>query len=144
MDPTAQNDQQNPVAQPVQPAPPAPAPTTGSTGYVKKESEPVPVTNEIIQPVEQAPVIEKELAEIGVEKVQSEPNLTLADQKAGFTLAKESTPYPTAPTGIVKLPLTDEEMKQAKKLSPKFSVRWLEEMLEKIKLKMKKGGTYVA
>lgn len=140
MDPTAQNNNTVGDAQQPQPQPTTPAPTTGSVGYVKKEAEPIP-SQEVIQLTEQEPVIEKELAEIGVEKVSSEPNLTLADQKAGLSLAKESNPHPTAPTGAVKLPMTEEEEKKIRgSIGVRYSVRWFAEQVHKLRLKMEKGA----
>lgn len=66
-------------------------------------------THEFMQSTEVAPSISQEVKEAGVEVVTDTPELTLTDQNAGISLAKESVVHPTAPTGAVHTPLTQEE-----------------------------------
>lgn len=107
MDDTAQP--QSAVSQSAQPAPP-PVPS-GPVGIAQKEQAPV-INQEYIKPSEPEPSIPKEVVEAGVEKVLENAVLPPDVEKLDVRLAKESTPVVTKPTGIVSLPMTEEEVKK--------------------------------
>lgn len=112
-------------------------------GTPQKEQQPVPSeVSEFVRPSEVEPTIHPELAEIGVEKVKEVQDLTLEDKKAGLSAAKESVPVSTAPTGLVQLPMTEEEAKRTiKTTSPSESRHWLAALVKKIsKLFLKYGS----
>ena len=111
-------DQNVPVAQPVQPLPQAP------TTAVHKEAEPFS-TDELIKPSEPEPTLHEEVENAGVEAKKEVPNLTLEDKKAGLTLAKESTPVTTQPTGITRIMTQEEAEKEAKNKKAGNSIVWL-------------------
>jgi hypothetical protein len=68
------------------------------TGHHGKESEPVHIT-----PSEALP-LHPEVEQAGVEVTKEAPQLTAEDHAAGLSLAKESTPVSTQPSGAVQLP----------------------------------------
>lgn len=108
----------------------------------QKEQQPVASeTSEFIKPSEAEPIIHPELAEAGVEKVKEVPDLTLEDKKAGLSAAKESVPVSTAPSGLVQLPMTEEEARQTiKKTSISDSRHWLAVLVEKVFQLLKYGS----
>ncbi|MBI2074761.1 MAG: hypothetical protein HYT83_02895 [Candidatus Levybacteria bacterium] len=65
-----------------------------------------------MKPSEPEPSIPKEVVEAGVEKVLENAVLPPDVEKLDVRLAKESTPVVTKPTGIVSLPMTEEEVKK--------------------------------
>lgn len=83
------------------------------------------------------PEIAPEVAEAGVEvtPVQHTPKIHPDAAKAGLSPAKEATPVITTPTGIIKLPMTEEEAKEVRKVyGIKDSMRWRAELvLEQLK-----------
>lgn len=111
-----------PIAVPASTVPPGPSvPIAGH-----KEAEPVRVTadvSEIVIPSEQAPELHPEVEAAGVEVSPNHevPQLTLADKKAGLDYAKEATPVVVQPTGMVQLPMTEEQAKQTINVHKKFS-----------------------
>ncbi len=122
------NPTQPPVQSSVQPQSQAPTPPAGQVGSVQKEAAPVKAQTEFIKPTEQAPQIDQELKEAGVESVPDiqKPNLTLEDKKAGLGLAKEHTEVPTQPQSSI-LQASGEDAKKILKTHKSFrdSVRWL-------------------
>lgn len=93
---------QGPVAPPVSP---------------QKEVEPVVqgAVGEYVAASETEPRLDSKVREAGVEKVSELPNLTLEDQRAGIEYAGEITPVATQPVSAISLPMTEEEVQQAKK-----------------------------
>lgn len=91
---------------------------------------------ELVAPSDQEPTLHPEVAEAGVEVAKNNhlPKIHPDAEKLGVALSKEATPVITAPSGKITLPLTEEKAKEAKKLSTKFSIRWLAELvLEQLK-----------
>lgn len=84
-------------------------------------------TAEFVKPSEPEPVLSQEVKSAGVENVSEMPRLTNEDAKAGIQLAKEAVPPATEPTGIVELPMTEQEAKKVIKLHKKLadSLYWL-------------------
>lgn len=80
-----------------------------------------------IEPSEKEPQIHPEVAEAGVERVSSTPELTPEAQKTGLRLAKESTPVSTQPSGAVQLPISEQKSKNILRFHKKVanSVTWL-------------------
>lgn len=109
----------------------------------QKEQQPVsPEISEFVKPSEAEPVIHPELAEAGVEKVKEVPDLTLEDRKAGLSAAKESVPVSTTPSGLVQLPMTEEEAKRTiKTTSVSDSRHWLAVLVEKVFQLLKYGSS---
>ena len=104
--PPQDQSQVPPVVPPVvQPAAPV--------GVPQKEVGPPPVVvPDYIKPSgpEVEPSIPPELAQHVEAVINPErPQLTDEDKKLGITLAKETVPVATAPTGMVQLPATEEE-----------------------------------
>lgn len=148
MNPTAQNtnDQtvntnqtpqnqpnQGQVASSVQPTP---------VGSVQKESGPA-VATDFIKPTEKAPEVPAQLTELGVEATPSQesPKLSLEDKKAGLGLAKESTAVITSPSGMVTLPMSGQQAKQALHRKVSDSMRWLAMLiLRQLKKQETKSG----
>lgn len=102
----------------------------------QKEQQPVVSASpqeELIKPSETEPVVYPELSEIGVEKVSEAPKLSVEDQTAGLSLASESTPVVTKPTGAVQLPMTEREAKQVLKMHKKIadSIVWMATLIIK-------------
>ena len=116
---------QQPVSQPQSQLPVQQVPLAGS---INKEAGPVVIqdVSEILKPTEPEQNIQEEVLEAGVEKVSDKPNLTPEHAKFGIELAKESTPVSTTPSGIVKLPMTEEEAIKNIKIHKKItdSARW--------------------
>lgn len=102
--------------------------TSAILGSVQKEQGPSVLVSEQtpLTATEKTPVLHPEVKEAGVEVV-SQPVLTAEDQKAGLSLAKESVPPITEPSGIVQL----EYLKNAGGGSSN-SVFWLYKLMEKI------------
>lgn len=112
------------VAQPIGTPLPTPRPA------LKEQMPAVPVMTEaapLIAPSETEPEIVKELADIGVEKVSHTPTITEDHKNAGLELAKESVPVTTAPSGMIQLPITEEEAVKTVKFHKKISdsIVWL-------------------
>lgn len=119
----------------------------GQVGLPQKEQEPLAVweqsKRDLIEqaPLEKGPEVDQELAEAGIEKVHDKPHLTLEDKKAGIRLAKESVEVKTASSGLVNMPLTEEEAKRVLKVHKKISdsVVWLAaEIVKQFKIMHKK------
>lgn len=118
---SGQNDPKEEVQQqvqaPVVPSVPASPPLQqgGPVGSVHKEFGPTAVsTHEIMQPAGEhvEPQLAPEVREVGVQAVKEVPDLTLHDKKSGIQVAKESTPHPTGPTGVVNYVMSEEEAKE--------------------------------
>lgn len=90
--------------------------------------------SEVLQPTEQAPVLEKEVAEAGVE-VSKNPevvDLTMHDQKhTGLSHAAATIPVPTGPTDAIKIPITEEKAQEIvkKEKKPKNAITWIAVMV---------------
>lgn len=106
---------QQPTGQPIDKTTPIPpvsqAVPVSPVGQMHKEQELVqtPVPEALVEPSETEPALHPEVEGAGVEKVSHVPDLTLEDKKAGLQLAKESTQVSTQPSGVVQLPMTEEE-----------------------------------
>lgn len=107
-------------------------PQVTSVSTPVKEQEPI-LSPEAVRPSDVEPSLHPEVAEVGVEKVREVPALTLEDQRAGLTLAKEATPVPTQPSGIVQFPKSGDEAKKLVRLHNRVadSVRWWLELIVK-------------
>lgn len=118
-------------------------PVVAPVSVPQKEQQPVsPEISEFVKPSEAEPVIHPELAEAGVEKVKEVPDLTLEDRKAGLSAAKESVPVSTTPSGLVQLPMTEEEAKRTiKTTSVSDSRHWLAVLVEKVFQLLKYGSS---
>lgn len=137
MDDTNQNTQQTNIQPQAQDQP-----VVTPVSTPQKEQQPVvsPVS-EFVKPSEAEPTIHPELAEVGVEKVKEVPDLTLEDKKAGLSAAKESVPVSTAPSGLVQLPMTEEEARRTiKTTSVSDSRHWLAFLIEKVSKLLKYGS----
>lgn len=105
------------------------------------QKEQQPAVSEFLKPSEAEPVIQPELSEAGVEKVKEVPDLTLEDKKAGLEPAKESVPVSTTPSGLVQLPMTEEEaVRTIKTTSVSDSRHWLAVLVEKVFQLLKYGS----
>lgn len=89
------------------------APVQNPVGLPNKEAEPTRTSplSELLTPAgpEVKHNISRELVELGVRETGNNPNLTQEHREAGINHAGESVPPQTAPTGLIKLPLTEEE-----------------------------------
>lgn len=133
MDDQSQNQ---PSVVPVVPQPQAGPVQVSPISPPQKEQQPVVSAapqEELIKPSETEPVVYPELSEIGVEKVSEAPKLSVEDQTAGLSLASESTPVVTKPTGAVQLPMTEREAKQVLKMHKKIadSIVWMATLIIK-------------
>lgn len=108
----------------------------------QKEQQPVASeVSEFVKPSEAEPVIHPELAEVGVKEVTEVPELTLEDKKAGIEPAKESVPVSAAPSGLVQLPMTEEEaLRTIKTTKPSDSRHWWAVLVEKVFQVLKYGS----
>lgn len=108
----------------------------------QKEQQPVSSeVSEFVKPSEAEPVIHPELSEVGVEKVKEVPDLTLEDKKAGLEPSSESVPVSTAPSGLVQLPMTEEEaLRTIKTTKASDSRHWLAVLVEKVFQLLKYGS----
>lgn len=82
---------------------------------------PVSVSHKEIGPLQASdkePVLHPEVTAAGVEPVSEKPKLTEEHEKIGVTASGESTPVATEPSGIVQLPMSDQEVSQAIKEGP--------------------------
>lgn len=140
-------DESHQITNPNPQIPNAPAPPT-PVGGMNKEAGPVaemPVA-EVLQPSEQAPRLEQEVVEAGVEvsKNHEVPDLTLHDKNAGISHAPVIAPIPTGPTGLVDIDMTEAQAREEVKMNqnPKMAKSWL--VLEKLKMVQKKlfGGEH--
>ncbi len=133
MDDQSQNQ---PLAAPVAPPPQVGPVQSSPVSPPQKEQQPVvslQPQEEFIKLSETEPVVHPELSEIGVEKVSEAPNLSLGDQAAGLSLAKESTPVVTNQTSAVQLPMTEQEAKKVLKMHKKIadSIVWMATLIIK-------------
>lgn len=87
----------------------------------------------LVQVSEQEPHLAPEVAEAGVEVQQTHPQLTEVEQQVGVTYAAEATPVPTQPSGMVQLPMTQQEAEAVLKTkkSVRDSIRWLAALIIK-------------
>lgn len=117
-------------------------PVATPVGTPQKEQQPVSSeVSEFVKPSETEPVIHPELSEVGVEKVKEVPELTLEDKKAGLSAAKESVPVSTAPSGLVQLPMTEEEaLRTIKTTNVSDSRHWLAVLVEKVSQLLRYGS----
>lgn len=89
---------------------------------------------EVVMPTETAPDIAPELKEIGVEDTSGSEQPKVPQQQAPqdvtIELAKESTPVPSAPTGLVQIPMDEKYAEEVIKTHPVIdSIRWLAEFI---------------
>lgn len=123
------DDQQQ--AQQPQPAPQAPvsAPSKEHAPLVANEALPA---EEFVKPVDREPTLPQEVKEAGVEAKHEAPKLTTAHKQAGIFHAPEiMTVQQFTPT--VKYILTSDEEKSALRRSPRFSIRWLAALHQKVR-----------
>lgn len=128
------NDQPQPSVQQisVQSIQSPPTPSVPITPSGQKESAPI-----VVQDVPHAPSpleasqkevqLAPEVAEIGVEAVSEMPTLVQEHAEAGIELAKGAVIPQTQPSGVVQLPMTEEEALKIVKLHKKVadSIFWL-------------------
>lgn len=110
-------------SQPVNIAPKEQEPINSSEQATKGE--------ELISPSEIEPQISKEVAEVGIEKVQMQPGLSVEAKEAGIQHAKEATLVSTQPSGIVQL-MQNVKAQGGNTKSSSNSIRWLWELLKKL------------
>jgi hypothetical protein len=125
MDDTAHNQNQDQSGQPLNPV-----------STPQKEVETAPV-NEYVSLSETSPRIEKEVAEAGVKEVGKAPELTEEHFKTGMKHAGESTPAKTEPTGIVKLPMTQDQAQVLAKGDTDDAATWLANFILRLLKKMR-------
>ena len=118
MDDTAQNKNQtddnvSSQSQPQVPVPsqPQPQPQVTPVGTVNKEVEVAPVSD-FVKPSETAVIKDKEVAEAGIVEAEKQIKLEEAHEKLGVTPSAESTPVKTEPTGMVQLPISEQDAKK--------------------------------
>jgi hypothetical protein len=123
---------------PVQ-TPPAPQPAGGPRS---KEQEPTPQPFPDVTKMSEADIkkeeveVEKEL-ESWIEKLPHEekPQIPEEAKKLGLEHAKEDTPMPTSPTGVVALPMTYEQAEDIRKKTRfqlyywRKSITWLASLI---------------
>lgn len=109
-----------------------PTPPPAPVGSMHKEAGPTmsvetPVS-EILTPTEVAPELSPEVEQAGVElsKNTELPDLTMHDRNAGVSHAPVIAPIPTQPSGMIELPIPEEQaLETAKKeKNPKKSLSW--------------------
>lgn len=115
--------QQPPQQQAVQPMPVSGIQKELQVGPISQ-----PTTETLIKPTETEPMLTPEVSEIGVEAHDHETiRLTEEQKKAGILPAKEATPVPTEPSGMVHLPMAPQQahiiLQTHKKISD--SIVWL-------------------
>lgn len=115
-----------PVSPQQQPVPPVPVSGIQKELQVGPISQ--PTTETLIKPTETEPVLSPEVSEAGVEAHDYETiHLTEEQKKAGILPAKEATPMPTEPSGMVHLPMDPKKahivLKTHKKIAD--SIVWL-------------------
>jgi hypothetical protein len=79
---------------------------------VRKEGPPTINHEPYITPSEVEPVLHPEVVSAGVETVNHSPELPKDVEKLGLTHSPEAAKPATEPSGIVKLPLTEEVAEQ--------------------------------
>ncbi|MBP9718838.1 MAG: hypothetical protein KBD46_00010 [Candidatus Levybacteria bacterium] len=136
------------IEQPISPPITHPIPTPESVGGMNKEMGPMGSVeaplSEVLQPSEQAPVLEQEVEKAGVEvsKNPDVPDLTMHDRNAGISHAPVIAPIPTEPSGVVDIQITKEQALEQVKANknPKNSKSWL--VIEFLKMAQRKlmGG----
>jgi hypothetical protein len=127
--------------------PPIPAAPVGS---MHKEAGPTIVEQpiqEVLQPTEQAPKLEAEVIEAGVEipKNPEVPDLTLHDKSVGVSHAPVIAPVPTQPTGMISIDITKEQAIADVKANKnaKSGKSWIAlEVLKMIQKKLLGGGEH--
>lgn len=105
----------------------------GPSGSLVKESEPMPSFSkpvEMIKSAEPAVELPKEVEAVGVKEIQSIPQIPEEVKRLGVAHAAAATPVSTAPTGFVKLPMTQQQAQAKIKgnflfKNPSESVLWL-------------------
>lgn len=78
---------------------------------VYKEGEPI-INQSFIMPSEAEPKLHPEVSGVGVEAVPQAPELSKDVESLGLKPSPESAKPNTEPTGIVKLPLTEDQAEQ--------------------------------
>lgn len=71
--------------------------------------------SEFIKPSEQAKALDKEVAEAGVQHVVETPTLDEQHEQIGVRHSSADTPVRTEPTGVVSLPMSDDEAERVMK-----------------------------
>jgi hypothetical protein len=144
MDDTAQNQNQvsddiqaqpqaivqPPVSdQPVQPqVQTQPRPQISPIGIGNKEVAPV---GDYVRASEAAVIKDREVSDAGIVEVEKEIKLEEAHEKMGVRLSAESTPVKTEPSGLVQLPMDEEEAQKQLKKGPGHNIN-LEKFFEGI------------
>lgn len=124
-----------PVQQTDVPTPPAGVQPVG--GSREQGSSSQSINSEVVMPTEVEPVISPEVKEAGVEAVPNKYQIQIKPElkNVGVTAVKTAVPVPTAPSGSIQLPMTEEEARKNIKTHPVFdSARWLStQILEQLK-----------
>jgi hypothetical protein len=134
MDDTAQNQNQvsddtqvqvqppAPISpQPVQSQPPIQQPQATPVGTANKEVGVAPVSD-YVRASEAAVIKDREVSEAGVIEVEKEIKLEEAHEKMGVRLSAESTPVKTQPSGLIQLPMDEEEAEKEIKKGPGHNI----------------------
>lgn len=88
-----------------------------TSGHPEKETIP-------LEELERLPELSPGVKEAGVAPIQGEIELPEGVPE-GVTLSGPATPVATQPTGLVKLPLTDEQIQKARHQKIVDSILWL-------------------
>ncbi len=96
-------------------------PQTGGVGSLVKEHGPI-ATGEL-RPSRPEPEIHRELQEI-VKSVPEFPEVKPDERQVGISPAKESVPVKTTPSGLNKIPMTEDEAKQELKHENPTNSNW--------------------
>jgi hypothetical protein len=75
----------------------------------RKEGQPSINHESFVMPSEQEPKLHTEVSEAGVEVVTQTPELPKEVEKLGLQASSESAKPNTEPTGVIKLPLTEDQ-----------------------------------
>jgi hypothetical protein len=87
------------------------------TGTANKEIEVAPVSD-FVRPSEPEPIKDQEVVDAGVAAIEKEMKLEEVHERMGVKLSAESTPVKTEPTGMVQLPISEQEAKKTIKRGP--------------------------
>jgi len=94
-----------------------PQPQVLPTGTANKEVETAPVSD-YIRSSEPEMIRDKEVVDAGILEAEREIKLEEVHEKMGVKLSAESTPVKTEPTGVVQLPIDEQEAKKIAKKGP--------------------------
>jgi hypothetical protein len=96
--------------------------------------------SDYILPSEAEPKIEKEVSDAGVKEVSQTPKLTEEHYNIGVKHAADSTPVQREPTGMVKLPMEQNQASVAAKGNINDSKTWLANLVLRLIRKMRLSG----